>query len=96
MNFNIIFIDKIDYYLSFAIDNGATKEVVKGWRKDFEREKRVNKESGEEGESLLNPNEPTKYYIACDICKEALESGTETSFRACQACAKQVKDALGK
>jgi ParB family chromosome partitioning protein len=85
---------KIEYYLSFAIDNGATKEVVKGWRRDNEREKRVNKESGKEGDSLQNPNEPTKYYVACDICHEALEIGTEETIRACKECHKRIKAAL--
>ena len=86
----------IEYYLSFAIDNGATKEVVKGWRRDHEREQRTNKESGVEGDPLVNPNEPTKYYVPCDICLEALEIGTETPIRACQGCAKKVKEALRK
>lgn len=84
----------VEYYLSFAIDNGATKEVVKGWRKDYEREQRGKRESGEGGDSLQNPNEPTKFYASCDICQEAMELGTETPFRACGECAKKVKDAL--
>ncbi len=85
---------KIEYYLSFAIDNGATKEVVKGWRRDYERDKRLKDESGERGESPLNPMEPKKFYTSCDICLEALEIGSETLIRACKECAKKVKDAL--
>lgn len=86
----------VEYYLSFAIDNGATKEVVKGWRKDYERTQRMKQESGAGGDSLQNPNEPTKFYASCDICLEAMEIGTETPIRACQECAKKVKDALRK
>jgi ParB-like chromosome segregation protein Spo0J len=87
---------KIEYYLSFAIENGATKEVVKGWRRDFERDKRGNMESGAGGGSPRNPNEPTKYYVPCDICLEAVEIGSETIVRACKGCATQVKEALKK
>jgi ParB/RepB/Spo0J family partition protein len=86
----------IEYYLSFAIDNGATREVARGWRRDYEREQRMKNETGAQGDSLQNPNEPTKHYASCDVCLEAVEIGTETIVRACPECAKQVKEALKK
>jgi ParB family chromosome partitioning protein len=84
----------IEYYLSIAIDNGVSKRVVELWIKDYERDLRVSKEAGNGGHSPLNPNEPTKYYAPCDLCSDAMEGGTETAFRACQACTDRIKEAL--
>ena len=85
---------KIEYYLSFAIENGATKRVIDQWVRDWEKEKRGKDENVPGGDSLRNPNEPTKFYAPCDICQEALEIGSETPFRSCPDCARKIREAL--
>lgn len=81
----------LDYYLSFALDGGCTKEVARSWAKDWKDSKRRQKSAGVEGVSTSAPTEPRPVYVACDICAGPMELGQETIFRACPVCAKTIK-----
>jgi ParB family chromosome partitioning protein len=84
-------IGKIDYYLGFAVDHGATLAVVRVWVQD-EKKKARTKESGADGsESLANPMQSRPVYVACDLCLGSMELGTETTIRACEVCTKAIK-----
>lgn len=84
----------ISYYLPFAIENGATKDVVRGWVKDYKDTKRREASSSEQGDSLPNPMEKRPVWVACDLCTGPMELGTETVIRACPDCIKRLKEAL--
>ncbi|MBA7494476.1 Nucleoid occlusion protein [subsurface metagenome] len=84
----------IQYYLGFAIDHGATVEVIRMWVKEkIDERRRANSDIGG-GRESLSPMETRPVYVACDICREAMEIGEETVIRSCQKCTKAIKKAL--
>jgi len=84
----------IDYYLGFAVDHGATREVVRGWVKDHKDAERRKGSAGGGGGGESNPMESRPVYVPCDLCLKAMELGTETLFRSCPKCSKLVSDAI--
>ncbi len=84
----------IDYYLSFAIDNGATKEVVRDWVKEHQSKLRAEARAGDMDRSPRSPMEPLPTYVPCDVCKGAMEIGTEMVIRACKECGQKILEAL--
>lgn len=84
----------IEYFLGFAIDHGATKDVVRGWVKDKKDERRREKTAGGQGGRDPSPMETRPSYVACDTCLEAMEIGTEAVLRVCPTCAEVIKSAV--
>lgn len=84
----------IDYYLSFAIENGATRDVVRAWVKDAKDRKRREGSAGVVGGGEQSPMEPRPVYVACDICHGSMELGTEMIFRSCPTCTDHIKKAM--
>ncbi len=87
-------VSRIEYYLQFAIENGATNAVVRLWVKeelDMMRRQRSDVEGGREGIAV---NEVIPQYTACQICKKAVEIGKETIIRACPECTKGLIEKL--
>jgi len=85
---------KIEYYLGFAIDHGATKAVVRMWVQDERKKLRHQDGAGGEGDSLANPMQTRPVYVACDLCLEAMEVGSEKILRVCGACTKLIEKAV--
>jgi len=85
---------KIEYYLGFAIDHGATKSVVRMWVQDEKKKARLKDGAGAGGDSLENPMQARPVYVACDVCGGAMEVGTETVIRTCEVCTKAIKQAV--
>jgi len=85
---------KIEYYLGFAVDHGATSTVVRTWVQDEKKKARARESGTEGGDSLANPMATRPVYVACDLCLSAMEIGTETIMRACGNCVKLVKQAM--
>lgn len=81
----------LDYYLSFALENGCTKEVARSWAKDWRDSKRREKSTGVVGGGGFAPSEPRPVYVSCDLCLSAMEIGTETVFRVCPVCRDTIK-----
>jgi len=82
---------KIEYYLGFCIDHGATRDVVRNWvkeEKSVERQRRCASEGGEWGTALP---EIKPYYVACDLCQSAVEIGKEIVMRVCPECYATIK-----
>jgi len=76
----------LEYYLMFAIENGATREVARAWCKewkDLQRRKQVEP-AGDTVERA--PNEPRPIYISCEICAGPVELGKDKFVRMCPAC----------
>lgn len=84
----------IDYYLAFAIENGATRDVVRAWVKDAKNLKRREESAGGEGGGDLSPMEPRPVYVPCDICQGSMALGTETIFRCCPDCSNRIRQAV--
>lgn len=84
----------IDYYLSFAIDHGATQAVVRGWVKDWkDAHRRAESGTGGGGE-VASPMDPRPVYVSCDLCMGPMEIGTETTIRACPKCSSLIQNAV--
>jgi len=81
----------LDYYLSFALDGGCTKEVARSWAKDWKDKKRRSETSGVEGGQAFAPSEPRPVYVSCDLCAGPMEIGQETVLRLCPDCFKIIK-----
>jgi len=84
----------IDYYLDFAIENGATRDVVRAWVKDWKDRKRRAVSAGDESGEVQSPAEPRPIYVACDICLGSMELGKETIYRCCPDCADRIRQAV--
>jgi ParB/RepB/Spo0J family partition protein len=81
----------LDYYLTFALDGGCTKEVARSWAKDWTDKKRRAENSGVEGGQTFAPTEPRPVYVSCDLCTGPMEIGQESVLRLCPDCIKTIK-----
>ena len=81
----------LEYYLTFAVDSGCTKEVARSWAKEWKDKKRRQDNPGVGGGGVLAPTEPRPVYVSCDICAGPMEIGKETVFRVCPECFKTIK-----
>lgn len=82
---------KIEYYLGFCIDHGATQAVVKDWVKEEqsrERQKIAGAGGGDWGSALP---EQMPIYVACELCKSAMEINKTVSLRICPECNSTIK-----
>ena len=87
---------RISYFLEFAVDHGATLDVVRRWVAD-ERNAIRQKMLGAEGGGYQNPLEPSPpVYVPCDLCREAMEIGTEKLYRCCSGCVKELTRLLSE
>jgi len=85
----------LEYYLMFAIENGATREVARQWAKDWKDTVRRSTTSDVEGGQMpLSPFEPRPTYFPCDICIEPVELGKDKLIRICPLCWGQIKKAM--
>lgn len=87
-------IGKIDYFLAFAVEHGATVLVVRGWVQDEKKKMRTKGRDVEGSDSLANPMESRPVYVPCDVCLGSMELGKETVVRACEVCTKAIKKAV--
>lgn len=81
----------LDYYLSFALDHGCTKEVARTWCKDWRDAKRRKEAPGGEGGQVFAPSEPRPVFVACDLCIGPMEIGQEVVMRVCKECFATIK-----
>ena len=76
----------LSYYLSFAIDNGCTKEIARSWANEWKSNQRRESDAGAQGGEEVSPYQPKPYYLTCDVCNSAVELGQEVTQRICKAC----------
>lgn len=82
----------LEYYLTFAIENGCTKEVARQWCKDWKDSERRSDETGELPGGHQSPQEPRPYYVACDLCNGPAEMSTMVRMSVCPVCYKTIKE----
>lgn len=82
---------RVEYYLGWAVDHGATRDVVRGWVNEelsLIRQKLSASEGGEWGSPTI---ELSPVFVACDICKGPMEIKKVVYMRTCQECHKIIK-----
>ena len=84
----------LEYYLSFAIENGVTKLVAREWCKDWRDKQRRSETPGAEGSHESSPQAPRPIYLACDTCHEPVELGDDKILRVCPTCDKTIREAI--
>lgn len=82
----------LDYYLSFALDGGCTRDVARSWCKDWRDSVRREKTASGEGGEVFAPTEPRPIYVTCDLCAGPMELGQEIPLRVCPVCFKTIKE----
>lgn len=85
---------QLDYYLSFALDGGCTKDVARQWCKDWKDSQRRQPGAIEGGGEPMSPYEPRPTFLPCDLCQGPVELGHDKIMRACPKCYQQVINAL--
>ena len=89
--FSLKDLGKIEYYLGFCVDHGATVKVVNEWVKDEhsrERQKKCNVGGGDWGSALP---EQLPLYVPCEVCKGPMELSQVISLRICHDCHGTIK-----
>ena len=81
----------LNYYLTFAIESGCTRETARGWAKDWKDSKRREGSAGGGGSGPMAVGEPRPVYTTCDLCPGPMEIGTETVLRVCKECFVTIK-----
>lgn len=84
---------RIDYFLGFAIEHGATVAVVRQWVNEDLKALRRRGTDADGGGGMANPMEVAPTYVACDFCRGAVELGKDTVLRACPECLGKFRDA---
>jgi len=81
----------LNYYLTFAIEGGCTKDTARGWCKDYKDGQRRKRDPSGAGDGPMAVNEPRPIYVACDLCVGPMEIGSETVIRLCRECYATIK-----
>jgi ParB/RepB/Spo0J family partition protein len=87
-------VGKIEYYLGYCIDHGATLPVVRQWVQDEKSKMRQNQLelAGSRGSIVIPRSMPV--YVPCELCLSPMSIGTETVVRCCPDCAKKLTEIM--
>ncbi len=87
---------RISYFLGYAVEHGATLDVVRRWVQD-EKLAVQQQARGAGGGGYSNPMAPSPpVYVACELCSQAMEVGKEKTVRMCPDCVTGLHEALAK
>jgi len=81
----------LKYYLSFAVENGCTREVARSWAKEWKDTQRRSQSVDVESGGVSSPYEPRPCYIGCDLCQGPVELGQDKVLRLCPECWATIK-----
>ena len=84
----------LEYYLTFAIENGVTREVARTWCQEWRVAQRRKTSADGEGISPGSPYEPRPNYVACEICLKPTDLNESIVLRICPGCGDKIKKAL--
>lgn len=82
----------LQYYLTFAIESGCTKETARIWCREWKDAKRRDAPAAGGGDFVSSPYEPRPTYMPCDMCHASVELGKETTLRICPVCETIIRD----
>ena len=82
---------RIEYYLGYCVDHGATRDVVASWVKEELSRIRQLESTGEGGDwgSPLPDQKPV--YVSCDLCSGPMEVKAVVYMRICGDCHRTIK-----
>lgn len=84
-------VGRIDYYLGYCVDHGATKQIVADWVKEelsLMRQKEFAGVGGDWGSALP---EQSPIYVSCDLCKGPMDIKRVVYMRICSECHGVIK-----
>lgn len=84
-------VERIKYYLNYAVDHGATKEVVRSWVDEEQSALRQKIVAGGEGGGEYTTPEPRPVFVACDICRDPVDVMKIVGLRICGNCQGTIK-----
>lgn len=76
----------LNYYLTFALENGITAEVARQWVKDWEDAQRRSQSDVVTIDSLPPAMSMKPTFYACDTCASAVEIQNVKTLRCCPDC----------
>ena len=82
---------KLEYYLSFAIQNGCSFDTARQWAKDWADSVRRSAAGPVDGGVVPSPLEPRITYMSCDLCQGPVELGKDKFLRLCPGCWDTIK-----
>lgn len=80
---------KVEYYLVFCVEHGATKEVVRSWVDEAMAAQRQADSAGAGGGWVDGTPEARPVYTSCDCCHGAVDVMKVQGMRVCPEC-KQI------
>jgi len=84
-------IGRIEYYLGYCVDHGATRDVVVAWVKEELSLIRQKESTGGEGEWGSPSPEQRPVYVSCDLCAGPMEVKAVVYMRVCGDCHRTIK-----
>jgi ParB/RepB/Spo0J family partition protein len=84
-------LSRIEYFLGFCLDHGATKDVVASWVKEELSLMRQHDGTGGGGGGVSLVPEIKPIYIACDICHGSVDLNQVKQLRVCPDCAETIR-----
>lgn len=84
-------LEKVAYYLSFCVDHGATKEVVRGWVDEAQAVARQKVRAGDGGGWVEGQPEARPVFVSCDLCHGPVDVMKVVSMRICPDCQGIIK-----
>ncbi|MBU2118767.1 MAG: ParB/RepB/Spo0J family partition protein [Alphaproteobacteria bacterium] len=84
-------VGRVEYYLGWAVDHGATKEVVRGWVDEELALTRQKIAAGEQGGGEYLSPEPRPVFTSCDLCHGAVDVMKIVNLRICEECKGIIK-----
>jgi ParB/RepB/Spo0J family partition protein len=82
---------RVEYYLGYCVDHGATRDVVSGWVKEELALIRQKESTGEGGDWGSPAPEQKPNYVSCDLCSGPMEIKEVVYMRICKECHTTIK-----
>jgi ParB family chromosome partitioning protein len=81
---------KVEYYMSFCIDHGATLTVVRGWVDEAQAQTRQKSAVDGGGDWVEGTPEARVVYTSCDCCHGPVDVMRVQGMRVCPECKKTI------